>query len=294
MESVYRTTEAGLKINVTPTGADRRRQFANDGYLIIKGFYDFKSEIVPILEYIQRIVEIVAQKYGIEAPASTPEEAMTKGYPAIIAVSRKYGGEIYDAVKQIPAFMQLVTAKKNCELFAQLRAESLPGVAAGGYGIRIDNPNEEKFRAPWHQDFLGHLRSLDGIVFWSPLISVTQEMGPVELCVSSHKDGPVPVYDDDGGIGKYGAYALRLKDEAERLEKYNRIAPLTEPGDLLLLDYLTLHGSGLNFSDRPRWTMQWRMFNFADPFGVKIGWSGSVVVGQDFRTILPEFVTEKA
>jgi len=265
--------------------------FASQGYFLLEKFYDHDSEIRPVQEGIRRIVELVAKKYRIDTPVpATPEEAMAKTYPAIIAVNRIYGTEVYDAVKQIPAFWNLVGHRKNLELFALLRSDSVPGIAAGGAGIRIDNPREEKYRATWHQEFPAQLRSMDGVVFWSPLLPVTNDMGPVELCPGSHKAGLVPVYEDDGGVGQTGAYALRLDREAERLSKYERIAPLTKPGDLLLMDFLTLHASGHNKSDRPRWTMQWRLFNFADPVGIKIGWRGSFAAGVKYQDVLPELV----
>ena len=186
--------------------------------------------------------------------------------------------------------MRLVTFAQNDSIFQALRPGSEPGIAAGGYGIRIDNPGEDKFRAPWHQEFPAQLRSPDGIVFWSPLVSIFPEIGPVELAVGSHREGMVPVWKDDAGIGKAGAYALRLDREAERLSRYSVAAPLTEPGDLILMDFLTLHQSGENISKIPRWSMQWRMFNFADPTGVKLSWRGSFSAGQSFENIFPELV----
>lgn len=268
-------------------------QFSSDGYALTKAFYDYESEIRPIQVAIGDIIALVARKCGISAPVATPEEAMTLGYPAVIAVDRKLGGEIYDAVKQIPEFIQLVAAPKNIALFKVLRPNSKPGIAAGGYGVRIDNPGEEKFRAPWHQEFPAQLRSLDGIVFWSPLLPVQRETGPVELCPGSHKEGPIPVYEDDEGIGKAGAYALRLDHEDELLKKYSRIAPLTNPGDLLNMDFLTLHASGQNRSRAPRWSMQWRIFNFADPVGVRLGWRGSFAAGVKFQDVVPELVAHR-
>lgn len=264
------------------------QKFSNEGFYLNRGFYDYETEIMPIQQGIRDIISLVAEKYKIEAPTSTPEEAMAKGYPAIIAVDRKYGGEVYDAIKQIPAFMQLVVAPKNVKLFTDLRPGSKPGIAAGGYGIRIDNPAEEKFSAPWHQEFPAQLRSLDGIVFWSPLLRVQPESGPVMICPGSHKEGPLPVFEDDQGIGKSGAYALRMRREEEVLNKYERIAPLTNPGDLLIMDFLTVHASGRNVSNAPRWTMQWRLFNFADPAGIKIGWRGSFAAGVRFQDVIPE------
>ena len=124
-------------------------------------------------------------------------------------------------------------------------------------------------------------------MFWSPLISITPEIVPVEVAVGSHREGIIPVYQDDGGIGKSGAYALRLEQEEQRLSRYAQVAPTTEPGDLILMDFLTLHQSGANLSNRPRWSMQWRMFNFADPTGVRLSWSGSFAMGQTIESIVP-------
>jgi hypothetical protein len=263
-----------------------------DGFVVIPGFYDLETEVAPIQQGIQRIVQLVAGKYGIDAPASTPDEAMRLGYPAIVAVNRAFGGEIYDAVKQLPAFVALVGGSRNADLFTALRPGAMAGVAAGGYGIRIDNPAEAKFRALWHQEFPAQLRSLDGLIFWSPLLPVTEDMGPVGICAGSHKEGLVPVYEDDEP-DRSGAYALRLQNEAEIVARYPRVAPLTNPGDLIIMDFLVLHESGHNVSAWPRWTMQLRYFNFNDPVGVRIGWKGSFAAGEKFGDILPELVARE-
>lgn len=274
--------------------ADAQRNFARDGFVLVKGFYNAATEIRPIQEDVQKIVAMVAAKYGVDAPSSTPDEAMGAGYMALAHANRKYGSEVYDAVKQIPAFVALVANAKNSTAFEILRQGSVPGIAAGGFGVRIDSPNEEKFKAPWHQEFPAQLRSLDGIVFWTPLVPVTPDLGPVELCKGSHQEGPIPVYEDDGGIGKTGAYSLRLDREAERLAKYEQVAPLTQPGDLLLMDFLTMHQSGTNSSSRPRWSMQFRYFNFADPIGIKISWRGSFAAGERYQDVISGLVAERS
>lgn len=263
-------------------------RFAEDGYAICEGFYDFMDEIKPIQEGIRSIIRLVGKKYGIAIPTSTPEEAMAEGYTALIAHNRAYGSEIYDGVKQLPSFVSLVASGRNVALFEKLRVGATAGIAGGGFGIRIDNPQEELFSAPWHQEFPAQLRSLDGVVFWSPLLPMNVDMGPVKICSGSHREGPIPVYEDDQGIGKAGAYALQLDRGPERVAKYISVAPLTKPGDLLIMDFLTLHASGKNASSIPRWTMQWRLFNFADPTGMKINWRGSFAAGVRFQDILPE------
>lgn len=263
----------------------QKAAFRDDGILLLRGFYDVQTGITPILEDIRQIIELLCIKYRVEAPTHTPEQAMTEGFMALIRRHRAYGGEVYDAVKQIPAFMQLVSDARNSGLFRELRNGSIPGLAAGGYGIRIDCPGEALYRAPWHQEFPAQLRSLDGIVFWTPLVPIRPALGPVEVCIGSHREGIVPVRTSLDSE-QQGAYALRLDAEAERLARYEHQAPLTDPGDLLLMDFLTLHQSGENSDLFPRWSIQFRYFNFADPLGVKISWKGSFAGGEDFRAIL--------
>jgi hypothetical protein len=229
-------------------------------------------------------------RHGVtdERPPFDPK-TFDLGYQQLIEINRAWGGEVYDAVKQLPSFVRLVAHPRNEQLMLELRPSSIPGIAGGGYGIRIDNPDEDRFRGQWHQEYPAQLRSLDGLVFWSPLVPVTPEMGPVIFCPGSQRQGPLPVHTEHPtNPNRKGAYALMLKDEEEIVCKYNQIAPLSQPGDVVVIDFLTLHASGFNRGERSRWTMQMRYFNFAEPIGRSHGWSGSFASGRDFRTIHPE------
>lgn len=265
-------------------------EFQRNGVLVLRSFYDFRCDIEPIQRAIYSLIGVLIAKYKV--PVSRPAFAPSTfdvGYEQLIAANRAYGAELYDAVKQIPAFVRLVAHPLHDRLFTELRPGSIPAVAGGGYGIRIDNPNEDRFRANWHQEYPAQLRSLDGLVYWSPLVAVTKDMGPVEFCPGSQVEGAVPVYTrDPNNSEKTGAYSLTLKGEAELLNKYPRVAPLTSPGDLVVIDFLVLHASGHNRSQRSRWTMQLRYFNFLEPTGQSHGWRGSYAAGVDFRTIHPE------
>lgn len=266
--------------------------FHRDGVLVLRSFYDAERDIEPIQVDIYRIIGLVIEKYELSIrQVPFRRDSFDSGYQELIAHDRRLGGEIYDAVKQIPAFIRLVCSERHDRLFRQLRETTLPGVAAAGYGIRIDNPNEEKYRADWHQDYPGQFRSLDGLVFWSPLLRVEEEMGPVQFCIGSHKDGLLPIRTTDPDHPeKTGAYGLILDKREERIARYPQIAPLTEPGDLVAIDYLTLHASGYNRGRRSRWTMQMRYFNFLDPTGIKIGWRGSFAAGVRIEDVHPEMI----
>lgn len=271
---------------LTPEQAE---QFRQDGVLVIQNFYQ-DANILPIQRGIYAVIGQVMTKHGIpDTRACFSPANFDDGYLDLIKQNRAWGGEVYDAVKQIPAFVRLVAHPAHEAIMCELREDAHPGVAAGGYGIRIDNPFEDKFRAMWHQEYPAQLRSVDGLVFWSPLTPVTDELGPVVFCPGSQKEGPLQVCTvDPENAGRSGAYALMIKDEEEILAKYAKLAPLTQPRDLVIIDFLVLHASGFNRSNRPRWSMQFRYFNFADQTGRSHGWKGSYAAGVDFRVIHPE------
>ena len=272
----------------------QRHTFATEGLLVLPGFYRQDHDIEPIQRAVYDIIGQVMRRHGVPDTRHPFHPAtFDEGYLALIAMDRSWGGEVYDAVKQIPAFVRLVAHPAHEQLMRELRPDSLPGIAGGGYGIRIDNPHEDRFRAQWHQEYPAQLRSLDGVVLWSPLVPVTEALGPVQFCPGSHLGGPAPVYTrDPANPMRTGAYALMLKDEAQLIARHPHIAPLSKPGDLIVVDFLLLHASGHNRSERARWSMQIRYFNFKDPTGLAHGWKGSFAAGQDFRAIHPELCAD--
>lgn len=269
------------------------RDFNRDGFVILRQFYDLQNEIRPIQAAISKIISLVRHQNGLSTSENVSPDEFDKEYYSLISYDRALGGIVYDAVKQIPAFMRLVASEKHEEIYKKLCGIRHVGVAGGGYGIRIDNPNEEKFRADWHQEYPAQLRSVDGAVFWSPLVKIEQDMGPVRVLVGSHKEGLIPVLTrDPNNPGKEGAYALILSNREERIKKYEEVAPLLNPGDLIVMDFRTIHASGHNTGNRSRWSMQSRLFNFEDTTGCRIGWAGSFAAGKNFEKIHPELVAK--
>ena len=264
--------------------------FRRDGFVLVRDFYDARMEVEPIQRGIHSILGLLLRKYEVsETQDDFAPERFDSGYQALLALERRIGGEVYDAVKQIPAFVRLVASAKNEAAVRQLRETDSAGIAAAGYGIRIDNPGEELYKAPWHQEYPAQFRSIDGIVFWSPLLEVTRDLGPVEVLRGSHREGLIRVHTrDPRNPEKTGAYGLMLENEDRHVAQYESAAPLTRPGDVLIMDFLTIHRSGTNRTKRSRWSMQIRYFNFEHPSGVRIGWSGSFKAGADIRKVHPD------
>jgi len=60
---------------------------------------------------------------------------------------------------------------------------------------------------------------------------------------------------------------------------------LLAPGDVLALDFLVLHRSGINRSSRTRWSAQMRLMSFDDPVGTALGWTGGIKAGKNVAEI---------
>src|SRR6056297_1892442 len=137
------------------TTPEDRAFFAENGYLLLPGFHDVASEIAPIQKGIYDIIGLVAERHGValDRPDFHPD-TFDAGYTGLIAENRALGGEIYDLVKQIPAFLRLISSQRSDDLFRELRGTSCSGIGTASYGIRIDNPHEDRFRSHWHQEFL--------------------------------------------------------------------------------------------------------------------------------------------
>lgn len=258
--------------------------YKNNGFLVLKGFYSLEKEIYPILKAIHHLMGILIKKYKlpIQQEAFSPQ-TFDSGFERLIHTNRSYGGELYDALKNIIEFRRLINSRKNEKIYQQLSGAIAVGCCPVAQGIRIDNPDEDFFRSLWHQEMVYHPQSADGATFWSPLVSITPEMGPLQICAKSHVNGLMK-YVENQTSGN--AYSLIFDEQSNNLECFERVEPLASIGDLCILNYLTVHQSGFNRSAVARWTMQMRYFNFDDPFGVEMGWVPSLKAGDDVQQIL--------
>jgi phytanoyl-CoA dioxygenase PhyH len=181
---------------------------------------------------------------------------------------------VLEGAKQLRSLHRLISDADAMATISKLRPVFLPGIAEGGIQVRADMPNDERWSTHWHQDGTFQGRAHDGLTFWAPLLLVTADMGPVEICVGSHKDGLLPIHIPPGAYdtGRSRSYVWEIENVEDEVAKYDVVAPLTNPGDVIVMDYATIHRSGRNVSTIPRWSALWRYFNLCDPAGIAMGW----------------------
>lgn len=268
---------------------EQLKQWNEDGFLLLKGFYSLEDEILPIQKEIYRLFTLMGERIGekIQTETFSPEK-FDDGLPYLVKANRAEASVAYDAVKKLPSYVHLASCEKHTVVAKELLESDFVGFAPRGYGIRLDHASEDKFLTQLHQDYTSQLGSPKGVVFWSPLRKVTKELGPVVLYPGSHKLGVLPI--EKRGEGSYG---LWLENEDQLRKKFDSVALEVDVGDVVIMDYLLLHESSPNRTTSTRWSMISRYFDFTNEVGRGYGWKGGLAEGNSFEAIHPELTTWK-
>ncbi|MBK7859039.1 MAG: phytanoyl-CoA dioxygenase family protein [Archangiaceae bacterium] len=264
-----------------PIGAADLAAFERDGYLKVRGLFT-EGQRGRVLEGIERLLHLKGATRG-----SLHERILE-----LAARDRSQLGKVYDAIRKLQAFWALVGSERLADAASTLLGTQTLGVAFRGAGIRLDLPNEDKWRSQWHQEYHSQLSSPRGVVAWFSLVSVTSDMGPVRIARGSHREGVLPVRcDDPMNKGKDYTQTFQIPNVEALLAKYPVVEHETEGCEVVFLDFMTLHQSGWNRSPgRSRVTAQVRFFDMTHPTAVANDWVGGWQDGGDFTRVHPDKV----
>ncbi|MBT8486341.1 MAG: phytanoyl-CoA dioxygenase family protein [Phycisphaerae bacterium] len=275
----------------TRPGPTTLEAYQRDGLVVQRALLDPGTYIEPMQTQIRVVIDLARAEAGL---GPTTGDAFDAGLAELLDRDRGRAGKVYDAVRKLPAFFNIVNAPPIWSLVKTLLDTELPGWFAAGSGVRMDHPGEDRHLSPWHQDYQAHLCSEDMVVVWIPLVPVDETAGPVVFCPGSHRDGMLPVYlDDPLNEARVGARAMEFVGASERAAGYEQRLIDSGPGDVLAFHGLVLHRSSPNRSTRTRWSMQLRYFNFLDPAARRRGWVGGVNAGVDLSDIHPELIRKR-
>ncbi len=264
--------------------AEETAFFQEYGYIYYKGFFDLQTEIEPVQHGIHDLLSrlLSIKGYSLERQGFSLGE-FDSGLQELLKKDRAAVGQLYDMCKALPCYIALAAHKKHEIVSRALLGSSLVGFAPRGYGIRMDHPNEEKFLTQLHQDYISQLCSQHGVVFWSPLRHTDQPLGPVKIFLKSHKDGVFPIIKHE-----HSSKGLQIQNEDALRNRFECITPEVGVGDCVIIHYLTLHESSPNLTQKTRWAMLSRYFDFNHPSGAAYGWKGGIQEGNFFDQVHPE------
>jgi hypothetical protein len=259
-----------------------RAAFAAKGYHVARGLLA-TEEILPLLHGIDRM--LCAKAPDLQ-PTEGPDifQAIHEKVLFLKHRDRKVLGNVYDAMRKLLPFWAIVGGERMGGIVRELLAAQEVGVVFRGAGIRLDLPDEDEWRSDWHQEYHSQMSSLHGVVAWFNLVPVTEQMGPVRIAEGSHREGLLAVRcPDPMNTSKNYTKTFEIPDVDELVRKYPVVSHETGIGDVVFLDFLLLHESGLNRSDtNSRITCQVRYFDVGEPTGIAHSWKGGWQEGGDF------------
>jgi len=206
---------------------------------------------------------------------------------------------LYDEVKNMPSFLQIVT--DNCLTLevGNILSTYAPRVGKDSLGLRIDLNTESKYATNPHQEFPSFPYSMRGVVVWISLTETNLNTGGIDLVPKSHINGTIPLtgdIDEESIRLKHGdlQYAQKASSmNQDCLDRMNFSPIFSQPGDVYLIDFFTVHRTRAPLPDSlPRLTIQARYY---DPYEDFLDWKilskKQVPIKQPLKTmkLLEEF-----
>ena len=90
------------------------KKFESEGYLLIRNFYNYEDEILPIQTDIYKLISLIISSYKLPINQE-PFSATTfdSGLTELLKNFRNLAGVLYDATKKIPSYVRLANSEKN-------------------------------------------------------------------------------------------------------------------------------------------------------------------------------------
>lgn len=246
--------------------------FRQQGVVVVRQL--IQPEVLQAMrEWTRGAVYARARSVGISL---ADDLDLDTAFNQMCAVDRSLGGDIYGALRYHPEAMKLLSDPvliQYLELFLGTRHVYY---AVDQTHFRIDRKGEERFSLPWHQDYWWNNTSKTAVTVWYSFVDVPPELGPMKFLLGSHH-GVAKIKVDPTFKQQWDQN--KLFHLAEPVDESQAVEVPVEAGDVVFLHALALHRSGVNVSERNRWSIVTRFADMYDPAFVAKGWKSGIRVG---------------
>jgi ectoine hydroxylase-related dioxygenase (phytanoyl-CoA dioxygenase family) len=237
-----------------------REKMVNDGYFIAENIVSEKK-INAVLEAIFKIYckyHSSTKLHELSEPWNNDRfhEEMIK-----FRQSDPRGFSVlYDSAQSSASIIQLVSDERIVHHVASLLGTETTELSITEGMVRMDTPGDRRNIAGWHQE-ISYVRN-NGLVVWIPLSDITTDLGPLQICPKSHREGELKVLkvkNLSAGVSTVSVDEI----SSENIEKYPIKDVEVKKGDALFFDMKLFHRSGVNISNRIRFSCQTRYANIS-------------------------------
>ena len=158
---------------------------------------------------------------------------------------------LYDSVQTGASLIELFSDELILKCSANLLDVKNSELSVSEWMIRMDAPADKRNVAGWHQE-ISYLRN-NGLVVWIPLSDITPDLGRVQVCPKSHREGELKVVQNKNlpsGVSNVSYDEI----EPEYVAKYSIMDVDIKKGDVLFFNTKLFHRSGVNTSNRIRFS----------------------------------------
>lgn len=239
---------------------DLREKMINDGYFIAENIVSEKK--------INAVLETIFKIYCKYSPSTKLLELQgpwnTSMFHEEIIKFRQSDPRgfsiLYDSAQSSTSLIQLVSDERIVSHAASLLGTKTTELSITEGMVRMDTPDDKKNIAGWHQE-ISYVRN-NGLVVWIPLSDITADLGPLQICPKSHHEGELKVVKQNNLPSDVSTVSI---DEinSETIERYPVEHVEVKKGDALFFDMKLFHRSGINTSNRIRFSCQTRFANIS-------------------------------
>jgi ectoine hydroxylase-related dioxygenase (phytanoyl-CoA dioxygenase family) len=283
-----------LYINYAPDKLDDiAHRFNEHGVMVVRN-------VVPleiIRSFRDNIKRLILARFASVHQSVDENLDLDALFNQLCARDRRFGGEIYDYVRDLPDFYRMVHADPLKIVIGRLLNNTLLQCPFDLSLFHISRPNEPKYSYSWHQDYTYNLMSRSTVTVWMPLTDTGNDLGALHVVPGSHREIQEVIVlnpnfrSGQGGGGQVYAFKNITNEEMDR----RSVQVPVMAGDALYTHSLTLHRSGANVADRSRWVVNPRYGDFLDKELVARGWmSGRGEHKQRFSLVHPLLAEERA
>ena len=236
---------------------DLQTSFTDSRYVIVENIFDSK-----ISQTLYNSLIFLAKKYQKDFPVKVLNDKPweSDNFNNALITFRKNDkelfGAMYDSIQTSAVLNSAVCNLKTLSLASNILDCEFETLSVSGIMLRMDPPNDNRNRLEWHQEssyYSQNLKGENGLVLWSPLHTYTDEYGPLEVCIGSHKEGKVSMKP------KLGNSKENLSDQYEvdssYVYKYEKTKVLISAGDTICFNMDLFHRSGFNISNKFRFAI---------------------------------------
>ncbi len=228
-----------------------REKFRENGYFIAKSIISEKK-INAVLETIFRIYF----KYNPSSKLRDLQEPWNSDlfHEEIIKFRKsdpKRFSLLYDSSQTSVPLLELLSEELILKCSANLLDIKNNELSITETMIRMDAPSDKRNIAGWHQE-ISYLRN-NGLVVWIPLSDITPDLGRVQVCPKSHRECELKVVQNKNlpsGVSNVSCDEI----EPEYVAKYSIMDVDIKKGDVLFFNTKLFHRSGVNTSNRIRFS----------------------------------------